>query len=992
MTAPASTASLALPLTPLSGVEEQLFNELTAALAPRIQVVSLLGRGGMALVFLGRDPLLKRSIAIKVLSPQFAGSDVARTRFTREAQAAATMTHPNVAAVYDVGELPTGTPYFLMQFLDGKSLAEVITSEGMFAEARARRVIGEVASALAMAHQHGLVHRDVKPANVIIETDSQKAVVVDFGISSATNKEQFTDGGGTLTAIGTYVGTPRYTSPEQAASEPVSGKTDVYSLGVVAFEMLTGKVPFEATNPMALLAAHIKDVPSPIKTLRPDVDAGFAAMIDRCLLKDPAARPDAGEIASFLLPEPQAAMEWPPPGLDELRGQGARAAVSFNWFGTFAAAFILALATQPTRGTAQFTDYEGSLLWSMVANMWAETGMMWTPNATPVWLFVLLLAFAGAGVAFVLYVVRTARLFASVRHGKRQGYSFQVLAAVAADGHADTSDLLNRRGHYAVLTPAKQERLVQARRLSCIVLPGGFLLSGVLLLNWFSGLWSGPDSRPLFEPGQAMLMLLPAAIGLVLTAYLFSLDLPFRSGSIWTGRTRVTARAEFVRDWLNRLKNPQQLRFAPAALVIPAVGVITGTALLFALGVAGVAITIATRNVSRAAGSQPSRFQDPNAWEGWNWDDRRFIADLERLLNILQGPTKVGSAPPNDSASQLFAIETFALTAHAAEHPSTGPDSVARVRNAADAKKALAMLGAGDMDVESHANNHASRRAIARLRLFAQTGLPEQATVATVAMFPPYGYPSEELLQEYAEGRMHLSWFAIPGQDATLRECEALIKAQRVGECRAIAHDMLRAANRLVRSPLTMDFNRGVLLAGAADTLLIRIARGTNDAALLAAATPFYQKAQAMHRRHWSDEAVRHFGLMWAHSGSLLDNSIALSIAGDPRTMPYLRWLIAQNFTTAFCTNPRELLFGVSPVRHEYIRVAMRGGGPRSNQWVRIQHSILDRWIEDPDQEFAERMPDAAAEASVLDPVKWVGMRRLHARLRFCASRYAIPD
>ena len=204
---------------------EALESELREAIAPGLQLVNRMGQGGMGTVFLARDPVLKRNVVVKVLSPELAHDATACARFAREAEAAAAVSHSNVINVHSVGELPgSGTSYFVMQHVDGPTLAEEFPAGTAVAEARAKRVIGEVASALAAAHERGLVHRDIKPSNIMIERDSGRVVVLDFGISAAITPE-IASKNTKLTVQGTSVGTPQYMSPEQAAGEDVTGQS-----------------------------------------------------------------------------------------------------------------------------------------------------------------------------------------------------------------------------------------------------------------------------------------------------------------------------------------------------------------------------------------------------------------------------------------------------------------------------------------------------------------------------------------------------------------------------------------------------------------------------------------------------------------------------------------------------------------------------------------------------------------------------------------------
>ncbi|HVX89235.1 MAG TPA: protein kinase, partial [Gemmatimonadales bacterium] len=264
-----------------------IIQELKEELEPRLIILKPLARGGMGLVYLARDPALKRLVVVKVLSPALAQNERARARFKREAEAAAAVAHPNVVSIYEVGELPrTGTSYMVMQFVEGPTLNEAFPGGTVAPESEARRILSEVAGALAAAHARRLVHRDIKPTNVILDRGTGRAVVLDFGISAVLvptapnisgrfTSARLTGGHAVadhtiqsgLTSEGMVIGTPYYMSPEQAAMEQVTPKSDVYSLGVVAFELVTGGLPFVEPTPAAMAAAHLNQKPPKVEGL-----------------------------------------------------------------------------------------------------------------------------------------------------------------------------------------------------------------------------------------------------------------------------------------------------------------------------------------------------------------------------------------------------------------------------------------------------------------------------------------------------------------------------------------------------------------------------------------------------------------------------------------------------------------------------------------------------------------------------------------------------
>src|SRR5688572_28235779 len=261
--------------------DEQLRSRLASAIGQRYEIADEIGRGGMGVVFRARDVRLRRSVAIKLLPPELAFRDEVRSRFLREAQTAAQLSHPNVVPIYSVDEVD-GLVFFVMALVEGESLGAYIKREGRVPLDFARRVLGDVADALTYAHARSIIHRDIKPDNILMDRVTGRTLVSDFGIARAA------EGDSRLTATGIAVGTPAYMSPEQAIGErDIDGRSDLYSLGIVGYQMLTGELPFAATNTPSMLMKHINQAPRPIRELRPDLPAGLAHGIDRAMAKQP---------------------------------------------------------------------------------------------------------------------------------------------------------------------------------------------------------------------------------------------------------------------------------------------------------------------------------------------------------------------------------------------------------------------------------------------------------------------------------------------------------------------------------------------------------------------------------------------------------------------------------------------------------------------------------------------------------------------------------
>jgi serine/threonine-protein kinase len=273
-----------------------LLDRLVAAVGAQYLVDAEIGRGGMAVVYRATDVRLNRRVAIKLLPPELAFNPDVRERFLREAQTSAQLTHPHIVPIYTVDERE-GMVYFVMALVDGESLAQRLSREPQLPIADARRVLVDVADALAYAHERGVVHRDVKPDNIMIDRVTGRAVVTDFGIARATA------GDSRLTVTGVAVGTPAYMSPEQAMGErELDGRSDIYSLGVVGYQMLAGVTPFRAANTPAMLVKHLSETPRGLETKRPDAPAGLVHAIMRALAKKPEHRwADAAEFRAAIL-------------------------------------------------------------------------------------------------------------------------------------------------------------------------------------------------------------------------------------------------------------------------------------------------------------------------------------------------------------------------------------------------------------------------------------------------------------------------------------------------------------------------------------------------------------------------------------------------------------------------------------------------------------------------------------------------------------------
>src|SRR5499427_585740 len=301
-------ASPLAPTTPASGgvLSPATVSPLSATCAltgrtldQKYYLESKLGVGGMGTVYRAGRLLIGDRVAVKVLHPDQMADPQAVERFRREAQTAARLKHPNVVTVYDFGVSREGLNYQVMELAEGESLRRLVKRHGRLAETAAAEIIRQVCAALDEAHRQGIVHRDIKPENILVQTTpgGLQVKVLDFGIAALRDVNA-----GRLTRTGAIVGTPHYMSPEHCLGEDLDGRSDIYSLGVVLFEMLTGVVPFDSPIPTAIVVKHVNDPPPPPRTLNPNISPAVEAATLRALEKRRDARPQtAGEMARELI-------------------------------------------------------------------------------------------------------------------------------------------------------------------------------------------------------------------------------------------------------------------------------------------------------------------------------------------------------------------------------------------------------------------------------------------------------------------------------------------------------------------------------------------------------------------------------------------------------------------------------------------------------------------------------------------------------------------
>ena len=276
----------------------QSLARLNQELAPELEVLRPIGKGRMADVYLARQVSLDRPVAVKVLSTRIADDAMARARFEREARAAGALDSPYAVEVHRFGYLSDGLPFLVMQYVRGGTMEDRIAAEGSLPQAEARRILADVSAALAAAHEQGFIHRDVRAGNVLCDREKERALLSDFGLAGLQPGHEARDA--RITRTGEIIGTPGYMAPEQLEGKPATEATDIFCVGLLGYEILTGQGPFAARTQWETLRRSLKDPPTPLRLLRPEVDPELAALLERCLAKDPQKRPSASFLAKAL--------------------------------------------------------------------------------------------------------------------------------------------------------------------------------------------------------------------------------------------------------------------------------------------------------------------------------------------------------------------------------------------------------------------------------------------------------------------------------------------------------------------------------------------------------------------------------------------------------------------------------------------------------------------------------------------------------------------
>jgi hypothetical protein len=911
------------------------------------------------------------------MHPALANDPTARARFGREASAAAAVAHPGVVSVYQVGQLArSGTAYFVMQYVDGISLMDDMVPGQAIPEPRARRIVGEVASALAAAHARGVVHRDIKPANIMTEQGG-RVVVLDFGISAAL-EHRLVPGVDRLTAEGHSIGTPMYMSPEQAAAAEITGKSDVYSLGVVAFELTTGRPPFAGT-PMELLAAHLKDPPPKVASLRPDIGAEFAQLIDACLQKHPEDRPAAADVARALLPSVQPIIEWPPPGLDSLRETGARLATSLNLTAAGAFGFMALQLWQPI------------MLSPTRLNDWLQEHGPTDPtrdfDGVPLWFFVLtLLSVAALGLVPIV-LSRAWTLARQLSWARRSGYPWRVLLDVAWDASSDTGALINGSGRFAIMEASLREHLLRLRRVSSAVESALPLLAALSLVTWVIGWTGGRAAAGVVLPArEAALLFGPAILWLFTIAWLRRIEVRWgssaRAPSRPHWRKQPALRPELLDAWLMSAGRRGAVDKRGAflsltsylAVMILLALIVAGTVVFLALFASARNVALSKEHALRLLASLTTDSLRPTPWPAYD----SLVALSARIPDQ-------GAVVDTQAAQRLIGWTRFQRGEIAYFPAYLNADTTGRPEQGLSGSnyEFLRFIGSNPSPVST-----ADIPKLAEDTLTPLLNLWRR--IARSAPLPPLWHSRPDL--PTLESPLSFSGLGRSRHTALHNVSASLVALAERDSATALlrARENISVARQMARSEVFFEHLVGLVDIRFASQLIDRTGDVMNDSAL---------KDEAERLRVLVLRAKTDLLPWWRGGAAVLmsdpSNPVLASYASVSTLSPAARTLLAHAAVTGFCFNAREIIFGPSPRRRDVLSGIARAlrRVPRMDDVILAERRELDEWISAPSR-MNQRYLDVLAGLGMwqgpmtrtLAPLGWVGLAGLRDRLLFCLT------
>lgn len=695
----------------------------------------------MGAVYLATEVALGRVVAVKVLASALARDDRFRVRFEHEARAAAALTHPNVVQVYTVGEAAGSPPlsFIIMQYVDGTALDVVLAEHGPFPERRARRLLRDVAAALAAAHQHDLVHRDIKPSNILIERATGRAFVADFGISVALSPRAI-GGAQPVVEEGLIIGTAPYMSPEQASGDVIGPPSDVYSLGVLAYEVLSGSLPFSAHSPAGWRAAHLSDAPVPLRERRKGISDDIVRLVDRCLAKEPEARPAATQLAAELLPSAEDEILWPPPGLADLPRLG-------RWLRRAAILMIGAMTVLAVTLALPLAGIHTAAGWWRV---WAagnvvatETVAAPSSGAVVFWQAAVLLSAIALSVGLVLLVGVLARSRHTTLALRERGWRLDTVGDALADPDGRTGLLLAGTGEFAARSSTDRDRVRRFRRLAHVAILSGAGWIFACLAMWAVSVAVGSPFEPAGGPPLGLVQLVVMAVPL-LASIGVALALVLRerqtTGAAWrrahTGTFAVPSdlSEKEVAVWYAEVPGdpgPAPAGTPPGRLyhgaIVSAAALLTGwivVCLTLLLGATLVAGSFARRIGLETAKVAAFVEQDPGG---------NALADSRIALRSYLPNTGIGAATTPPQVAGLLEAPPSGLPLYPIEPRLVlggRPDALPTTRLVADALRRAGELPADTLALLEVLADHPRTR---RLRLLAQSGrlsLPEEGNAA----------------------------------------------------------------------------------------------------------------------------------------------------------------------------------------------------------------------------------------------------------------------